>query len=279
MLIKIFCDFCKSDDIMKHYEQMCISNEIEFYGPDKEIYFTAEDNYTHAIILNCAMPSLTIPKENVIGFAHEPVPFLNLSIEFVEYAKQFIGKYYIGDRFTDELPDLFIEHYGFVGYSLPQQINTTKNKIMSIIVSKKMMSSGHIYRHSLVSKILLNNLPIDVYGNGSHIYNGNNIKGNFEKNEPYTDYLFTVAIENFESNHYFSEKIASPIMNSCMPIYLGCKNIGKYLENCIILSGNINNDLMVLQELLINPMKYYKNPLTENNMNNVNLIKNIKSLF
>jgi hypothetical protein len=49
-------------------------NKPTFYN--KEIALTNDDNYTHAIIINTCMPELNIPKENVIGFAHEPNPIL-----------------------------------------------------------------------------------------------------------------------------------------------------------------------------------------------------------
>jgi hypothetical protein len=284
MIIKIFSDYCESNHIKKFYENICNSNDINFYGIDKEIFFTDDDNYTHALIINCAMPSnLNIPKKNVIGIAHEPYQFLNLTLEFISYAINHIGKYYIGDIFDEKLPKLFIEHHGFVGYSVPSKPIIEKNKILSIIVTNKMISPGHIYRHSLLSKILLNNFPIDVYGNGSHIYKEQNeyqnIKGKFENIEPYEDYLFTIAIENFQSNHYFSEKITSPMMCSCMTIYLGCKNIHNYIKNYIILTGNINQDIQIIYNILLEPLKYYSNPFIPDNVDNVNIIKNIKKLF
>ena len=76
--------------------------------------------------------------------------------------------------------------------------------------------------------------------------------------------MFTIAIENVSSNHYLSEKVINPMLDGCVPIYLGCRNIQKYYPNkTISLSGDIVNDMNVLISVLQNPMKYFKsiNPI------------------
>ena len=55
-------------------------------------------------------------------------------------------------------------------HSRPPKEITTKNKLMSIIVSEKQFAPGHIYRHKLVEEIIKLNLPIDIYGRGSNGY-------------------------------------------------------------------------------------------------------------
>ena len=46
---------------------------------NKNYSFTSGEDYTHAILMNKAMPSLRIPRENVIGLAFEPREFLNIT--------------------------------------------------------------------------------------------------------------------------------------------------------------------------------------------------------
>ena len=103
--IKIFCPFASSKTSKEVFERINYSSEIDFYGENKKIYITDNDDYTHAIIINTIMPELKIPKENVIGLAFEPIPFLGLNSKFVEYAKKYIGKYFIGDKL--DLPEPF----------------------------------------------------------------------------------------------------------------------------------------------------------------------------
>ena len=275
--IKIFCPFSPSSKCKEVYEKICFANEIDFYGKDKKIYITDADTYTHAIIINTMMPELNIPKENVIGLAFEPIPFLDLTIEFIEYAKKYIGKYYIGDKLN--LPEPFIEHFGYMWHSRPPKEITYKPNLMSVVVTNKRLAPGHIYRHKLIEKIIELKLPIDIFGHGSNGYTFDRIKGKFEDAEPYESYLYSICIENFQSNHYFSEKIITPLLHNCLPIYLGCKNINNYFDNTINLTGDINKDILLIINVIKNPLKYYNNTYNEKNIKRVNLIENIEKLY
>ena len=163
--IKIFCSFAPSKNCKETYEKINYSNLIDFYGKDNKVYFTDDDDYTHAIIINTIMPELKIPKKNVIGLAFEPVPFLGLTNQFIDYAVKNIGKYYIGDKHN--LPEPFVEHFGYMWHSRPPKEIKDKKNIMSIVISSKRSAPGHMYRHILVEKIIELRLPIDIYGHGS----------------------------------------------------------------------------------------------------------------
>jgi hypothetical protein len=275
--IKIFCSFSSSNKCKEVFEKINYSHYYSFYGKDKKYYLTNDDDFTHAIIINTSMPNLNIPKENVLGLAFEPILFLGLTPTFIEYAKKHIGRYFIGD--SNGLPKPFVEHFAYMWHSRPPIEITFKNKLMSIIVSEKKFAPGHIYRHQLVEKIIELNLPIDIYGRGSNQYKYNRIMGEFNDAEPYENYSFSICIENTVCNHYFSEKIITPLMFNCMPIYLGCKNIEKYLGNIIILGGDVQKDITVIMEILENPNIYYRKTYTNKNIKAVNLIENLPILF
>ena len=275
--IKEFCPFANSTQCKEIYERINYASELEFYGKNKSIVITDEDDYTHAIIINTIMPQLKIPKQHVIGLAFEPMQFLGLTTAFVNYAQKYIGKYYIGDKHN--LPEPFVEHFGYMWHSRPPKAITDKPNLMSIVVSEKQFAPGHIYRHKLVEQIIRNNLPIDIYGRGSNKYSYGRTKGGFDDAEPYESYLFSVCIENFQCNHYFSEKIITPLLHNCMPVYLGCKNIDKYFDNMINLSGNIDNDILLLTEIIKNPESYYKPTYNQKNIKTVNLLENVVELY
>jgi hypothetical protein len=283
--IKIFSDFCSSEKAKENYEtilyNMGINDDL-----NKKVHFTSEDKYTHAIILNQAMPDLLIPKERVIGLAFEPYELLNITPQFAEYAKKHINKYYIGSK--HELEEPFIEGFGFMWFANPGRcISLFEKKYrMSMIVSEKRFAPGHQYRHQLVETIIKNQLPIDIYGRGSNFYlskidssSSTRIKGEFQDESPYMDYMFSICIENFSNNHYFSEKIMSPIMYNCTPIYWGCTHIHSYFEEVILLSGDIMKDMNLLTTILNNPTNYYKETNSEKNRKKINLIENIDTLF
>ena len=67
-----------SSNFVKCYTDVCGLNNGNYQ--DKFVLTGGED-YTHAIILNTAMPNLKIPKKNVIGLALEPSysRFLNIT--------------------------------------------------------------------------------------------------------------------------------------------------------------------------------------------------------
>lgn len=279
--IKIFSDFCSSEKCKENVEKIYNVLERNDYGPRKKIYFTNEDIYTHAIIINQAMPELAIPKKNVIGLAFEPYELLKVTHDFIQYAKKNIGKYYIGTN--HQLPEPFIEGFSFMWFANPKREIPLREKkrVMSIIVSEKKYAPGHIYRHQLVEHIIRNRLPIDIYGRGSHLYKSddNRIKGEFHDESPYQNYMFSVCIENFRNPHYFSEKIMSPIMYNCMPLYWGCKNIFYYFDEVILLTGHVETDIKLLLHVLKDPMKFYKPTYTEKNKKQICLLDQIETLF
>ena len=281
--IRIFSNFCKSEHCKDIYERLCEAHLMENYGPNKEIYITNDDDYSHVIIMNTAMPQLkyNIPKENVVGMAFEPPKFLNLTQQFVEYARKNIGKYYIGD--TTGLPEPFIERYSHMWYNPPLKTPPEKTKIMSIMVSEKMGEHGHLYRHDLVNKILETKLPVDIYGRGCKFYSflkDERVKGEFSEAEPYKDYMFHICIENIATPEYFSEKIMNPLLCGTTPIYLGCKNIGNYFPNNVfIMTGDTERDMRLLKKICADPEKYKKDVEIENVKNVIYLLRNIGSIY
>ena len=303
--IRIFSSFGKSENCKEIFERLCETNKIEDYGDGKKYYITNEDDYTHVIIMNTAMPVIPshIPKENVIGLAFEPVPYLGLTYEFVDYVKQNVGKYLIGDVGDKSiLTKPFIEHYGYMWHMTPLKQFRFKDKRISIMISMKLELKGHIYRHQLVNEILKQDLPIDVYGKGCELYRkgneiyglcseldgiGNNIyhnkkqlKGEFTEIEPYERYEFHIAIENMETNHYFSEKITNTLLCGTVPIYLGCKNIEEYFPGKVIrLNGDIEHDIELLKNILREPEKYKKEIKINEVKEKISLIKNLDMIF
>jgi glycosyltransferase involved in cell wall biosynthesis len=293
--IRFFSDFCTSETCKQNYERMCLYQKLDYYGKTNKIYITTTETYTHVILLNCPVPgSLHVEKECVIGFAHEPPDnsFLRLYYNnFIEYATNNIGKYFIGGVGSLPSPP-FLGHHGFLFHEMPKNIGSSirskKTNIMSIMVSHKSYTPGHKYRHALVSYILKHRLPIDIWGNGTKFYKqrfpeNNNIYGNFKSMaEMCENYMFTIAIENTSHDHYFSEKIVNPLLYDTIPLYWGCKKIEEYFPNYSIkLTGNINMDMITIHRVLKNPryfMEKHKANIIEV-LDKVNLIKNVERLL
>jgi hypothetical protein len=264
-------------DIM---EKMFESHLLDGYN--NHYSFTESNDYTHVILMNTPMPNIQhIPKERVIGLAFEPIYYLGLTTEFVEYAEKYIGKYFIGDLYN--LPKPFVEHYSYMWHYYPLSYIPIKKNIMSIVFSRKTQAPGHSYRHDLVQEILKTNLPIDIYGRGCIIYekyNDPRLKGEFKEYEPYESYQYHIAIENFQSNRYFSEKIINSLLASTIPIYLGCKNIHDYFPTeTINLTGNLKEDMIILHNICNNPSKYLKPIDVSKVKKTTNFLVHVENLF
>jgi hypothetical protein len=261
--IKFFSSFGSNEGCIEAYTRV---SELE-KDPDfnTKYCFVTGDDYTHVVILNTAMPQLlnNIPKENVVGLAFEPVKFLGLSKNFIEYAQKYIGKYYIGEKHVSFPNTPFEEHFGYMWHLTPLKEKPVKKNIMSIMISEKNSAEGHKYRHVLCQHILRTNLPIDIYGKGCKFYSflkDTRLKGDFKETEPYLNYVYHIAIENFKTPHYFSEKIMNTLLCSTVPLYLGCQNIDSYFPNQVVhLSENIEKDMQLLREICENPEKHKKN--------------------
>ncbi len=296
--IRFFSSFCTSKNAADAYISSGDALNHPSYGEGKEFVFVNDDSYTHAILLNTAMPpNLTIPKENVIGLAQEPPPFLGINDRFINFCIKHVGKYFLGDKLN--LPDPFVESNAYLFFGRPPKelLPSPKPNIMSIMVSQKQNAPGHKYRHELVQRILQTNLPIDIWGRGCAMYmnktknnNGEHdprLKGNFSDFEPYQSYQFHIAIENFRTNHYFSEKIINPLLWSTFPIYIGCFSVSHYFGTqdqqtgpVIVLSGDPDKDIDLLGNICANP-SLYKQPAIDipRVYETVNLLNNVTRLF
>jgi hypothetical protein len=245
---------------------------------DTDINFTTGDNYTHAVLLNTVMPRLTVPRKNVIGLAFEPRSFLNISPAFIQYCQRNVGAYYIGE--TTDLPEPFVAGHGYMWRSPLPDHTPVKKRVMSVIITNRLITAGHRYRHRLVRWISDKNLPIDIYGHGSTSFSGDYIKGPFEDYAVYTDYIFTICVENTKCDEYISEKIIGPLVNDCIPIYYGCNNISKHFPGQVIeLNGDFTHDTELILDILKNPNTYTRTITSTENSEYMNLLGHVKDLF
>jgi len=278
--IRFFSSFCDSENCKSVYERLCETHIKPNYGPDKQIFIVADDSYTHAVIMNTATPNLTVIKDNVIGLAFEPTPFLRpyLSSHFIEYAQKHICKYHIGD--ASQLPEPFTSQYGFMWHITPPTKTPVKTRPMSIMVSQKHEAPGHLYRHQLVNAILQTDLDIDIYGRGCQFYNQEDkrVKGTFSDDEPYETYQFHICIENFSLPNYTSEKYTNALLWNTTPIYWGAQN-PLFPDLTITLSGDVIKDLCLIREIMENPENHVRHFKQDDIRPRLNILDNLDELF
>lgn len=252
MKIKVFSSFCSSEEAMKAYNNVCQISENNL------IEFVSGDNYTHAIIQNDVMPQLSVSKDKVLGLSFEPYIFQQniFHNKFIEYVKNNIGCYCIGT--TGKLNAPFTSHYTYQWHKWQRPhefIEYDKKNRMSIVLSDKLMTKSHIYRHQLVQTILKTDMDIHIWGRGCRLHgNDKRIKGSFTGDEPYKSYEYTIAIENNPEDYNITEKFTDAIGYGCKVIYYGAPKINDVfgLKCCVKLVGNLDIDMGIITKVYEN---------------------------
>ena len=68
--------------------------------------------------------------------------------------------------------------------------------------------------------------------------------------EIYKNYMFSVVIENYQDDFWFTEKICNAFANKCIPIYYGARKIDTFFaKEGIIRVDDLNNLSKVIRNL------------------------------
>lgn len=131
-----------------------------------------------------------------------------------------------------------------------------KTKILSIIASHKRQTEGHRLRHQIINDRIV---EMDTFGRG-YTPVDNKING-------LKDYMFSLIIENDNTDNWITEKIIDCLVTGTIPVYWGCSNIGNYFNT----KGFIQfKDIKEANEILpqLNEDKYYNMlPFVKENYN------------
>ena len=136
----------------------------------------------------------------------------------------------------------------------------SERRLVSLPFSNKRVLTGHRYRHQLALALLQDPraLSVDLWGRGvadfakanPKIAKDARLKGEFDKLQPYTDYQFSIVIENSREGHYFSEKMYLPIFCGCTPLYFGTSRIGDYFpQSTYALTGDLAQDVDLVAQV------------------------------
>jgi hypothetical protein len=111
-----------------------------------------------------------------------------------------------------------------------------KTKDVSFIMSNKNRTDGHKLRHSVLSRLRTEKIPVDVYGRG--------INPISSKEDGLKDYKYSIVIENTSRKNYFTEKIVDCFNVGTIPIYWGCPNIGDFFSEDGIIKFKDTDELL-----------------------------------
>lgn len=128
-----------------------------------------------------------------------------------------------------------IKSYNKEFYEIRDMPIPIKSKPISIITSNQKLLPGHSRRIRLIETLLKKyGEYIDLYGKGFKYID--------DKAEALDDYYFHICIENSNVNHYWTEKIADPLLAYTVPIYVGAPNIGDYFDTEGMINCSIDDE-------------------------------------
>lgn len=109
-----------------------------------------------------------------------------------------------------------------------------KSRDISISISKKKWTEGHLLRHKVVTEFGASP-SVTVMGRGYQPYR--------HWDKPYTRFRFSISIENSKARHYFTEKLIHPMLLGCVPIYWGATELPADFDEAGILRFETLDDL------------------------------------
>jgi len=120
-----------------------------------------------------------------------------------------------------------------------------KHELVSLMVSERAESEGHQLRHQIA-----NSLPIadHTYGRGTREIES--------KADALRHYYYSIVVESWRGNWYFSEKLIDCLSQGTVPIYWGCPDIGRFFDEDGIISFTTLTELDYILAYVVNVEDY-----------------------
>lgn len=130
-----------------------------------------------------------------------------------------------------------------------------KTKNISMCCSNKSMCEGHLLRKKVADKL---KDKVDVLGD----YLGS---ARVFTKDIYSEYKYSVVMENEKDEWYFTEKVLNAFANKCIPIYYGSpKILDIFNKDGIIYVEDINNIENIIDNININEYEKHLEAIEEN---------------
>jgi hypothetical protein len=117
-----------------------------------------------------------------------------------------------------------------------------KTKQVSCIASGLKQLKGHRLRTGFINMLRTQMPQIDFFGRGS-LFLPDKLQG-------LLPYRFSIAIENSSAPYYFTEKINDCFLAYTVPLYYGCKNIGKYFPEKSFVAIDIEHPKEAVKKIM-----------------------------
>lgn len=136
------------------------------------------------------------------------------------FAKKFHSILTFSDQLLQKIPN-GVFHPGASRW-VNASVSTDKNKLISIIASRKAKTEGQRLRHEVIKNCVRQDVLLDLFGRGYREVE--------RKEVALASYMFSVCIENSCERNYFTEKIVDCLAQKVVPIYWGAPNIGEFFD-------------------------------------------------
>ncbi len=102
--------------------------------------------------------------------------------------------------------------------------STQKSRGVSMLTSNKLKTHLHRQRYAIAWRIQRSGGPVDVYRqpirSGFHV----------SVDETVRDYRYSICMENFVDDAYFTEKLLNCFAAGTVPVYLGARRVGEFFD-------------------------------------------------
>ena len=161
-----------------------------------------------------AKPSLVIAEPRAVHGWH--MALLRL------YHRRFFRILTRDSRLLGQIPNGLFHNHTFTHVSRPEDVDTRKSKLCSLIASGKRDQAGHKLRHRVVRQIRAEGLNVDIMGRGYAPFEA--------KEEGLAPYHYSVIIENSREPAYITEKLIDACLCRTVPVYWGAPDVGDWVD-------------------------------------------------
>lgn len=205
------------------------------------------EKYITCLVDYIAMREKGIDKSKAIAILIEPRSLNPELYRWMEYnGKEFAMVFTHDSQLLSLLPNSRLILWGGGQEGLGNWNDSRWNKLknISFCSSAKEMCAQHIIRKALCKELEDKVDCMGTYDGGSYVTTA----------QIYEEYKFSICIENYLDDWWFTEKIGNAFANKCVPIYYGARKIGRLFdEEGIIRVDNINDIPKIVDKILINP--------------------------
>jgi hypothetical protein len=192
--------------------------------------------------------STDIPRERRILFVVEPPEFWQPPVELLDSFGYVVSPYPLPQFQGVQIPSVTTGLLWWYGIDLDGHRPTgnfmtldairrepwpEKTRLMSVITSAKAFLPGHRKRLAFVQQLK------EAFGDALDLY-GAGINPIADKREALAPYLYHVAIENAVHPHFWTEKLADPMLGRCVTFYHGAPSAAASFPEGVVVPIDID---------------------------------------